>query len=317
MADPLPFPHNNSNNSNTNNVVEAAFVLQTTSMTMIRPPAAYAAENDETMMDAVAMTGSNSSRASNSSSTCRINSTTAAATAPTSTRDRDRHYGWRMVHRRPIDDESLDLKANACWDDVRFVVANDDDDDNNDMTEPTAAATTTKSALSHTYSTNVLDSSTTIKAPTSLIRKLPYGTNNMSENLCNSLGQTKQHVGTTNTAASTSGSTSMLATSSKLRNLLRADLSLPTQQQQQQQQKQKKQRIGNRTDVISNNNTSSSSPRRGSAYTSPTSGTIRRKLKDQYGADIQMLLRSLRSTEFVGTIDPRYHSQYVVGGGPV
>ena len=34
-------------------------------------------------------------------------------------------------------------------------------------------------------------------------------------------------------------------------------------------------------------------------------------LYDEYSKDIEVLLNSLQSTEFVGTIDPQYHSRYV------
>jgi len=34
-------------------------------------------------------------------------------------------------------------------------------------------------------------------------------------------------------------------------------------------------------------------------------------LYDEYSKDIEVLLKSLHSTEFVGTIDPQYHSRYV------
>ena len=34
-------------------------------------------------------------------------------------------------------------------------------------------------------------------------------------------------------------------------------------------------------------------------------------LYDEYSKDIEVLLNSLQSTDFVGTIDPKFHSRYV------
>ena len=34
-------------------------------------------------------------------------------------------------------------------------------------------------------------------------------------------------------------------------------------------------------------------------------------LYDEYSKDIEVLLNSLQSTDFVGTIDPEFHSRYV------
>ena len=34
-------------------------------------------------------------------------------------------------------------------------------------------------------------------------------------------------------------------------------------------------------------------------------------LYDEYSKDIEVLLNSLQSTDFVGTIDPKFHSHYV------
>ena len=39
----------------------------------------------------------------------------------------------------------------------------------------------------------------------------------------------------------------------------------------------------------------------------------RKFLHDEFSEDIENLLKSLQSTEFVGTIDPQYHSRYVSG----
>jgi hypothetical protein len=118
--------------------------------------------------------------------------------------------------------------------------------------------------------------------------------------------QQSEHNNMKVTAAACSSSSRGKAASSTLRQLLKDDLRLShfDDNEDQQHQHTRRHHFSPRSQTV----TPLPSPA-GSTYSSPTTG-VRRLLKDQYGADIQKLLRSLQSTEFVGTVDPRYHSKY-------
>ena len=222
------------------------------------------------------------------------------------------YSGWKMMPRRTIDDaESRDMKANAGWDDVSFV-----------QKQQQQQRQQRQNGHNYNHNEQIVSSS--------LLRRVPHSTNNCTgpysststsfSTLTASNNPHPQHhhfyqqQHKTDTA-STAGAGP--TTSSKLRQLLKDDLRLSHHDHHSTEDSHCDTGTHHRNhDQHRTTTTTAHTPAptpAGSTYTSPTTG-VRRLLKDQHVADIQRLLRSLQSTEFVGTVDPRYHSQYFGGG---
>lgn len=176
-----------------------------------------------------------------------------------------------MIPRRSLADENRDVKANAGWADFAMAV------NNSPASSNTSSTSTSASLLPRCASTSGV--------PQPHVDRL---TTMRSTLLCTMLDSTSNASSGVAASAANGGGSRKRAESSKLLQLLKKDLKLANERDKR----------------------GSTSPTT-TAFTSSASGNTRRKLKDQHAADIEQLLISLHSTEFVGTVDPRYHSRYV------